>query len=66
MARGVVRPAEFGGCDGKIENCLLITEGCNYTVRLLFQQNALNLGRAKAAPLQMRRELTAASVLRTL
>ena len=25
---------QFGGCDGKIENCLPITEGWNYTVRL--------------------------------
>jgi hypothetical protein len=24
----------FGGCDGKIENCLPIVEGWNYTVRL--------------------------------
>jgi hypothetical protein len=25
---------QFGGCDGEIENCLPITEGWNYTVRL--------------------------------
>ena len=25
---------QFGGCDGKIKNCLPITEGWNYTVRL--------------------------------
>lgn len=25
---------QFGGCDGKIENCLPITKGWNYTVRL--------------------------------
>jgi hypothetical protein len=25
---------QFGGCDGKIQNCLPITEGWNYTVRL--------------------------------
>ncbi|MDM9626550.1 DUF1214 domain-containing protein [Rhizobium sp. S152] len=25
---------QFGGCDGKIENCLPITRGWNYTVRL--------------------------------
>jgi hypothetical protein len=25
---------QFGGCDGKIENCLPITEGWSYTVRL--------------------------------
>ena len=24
----------FGGCDGKIPNCLLIMKGWNYTVRL--------------------------------
>jgi hypothetical protein len=32
-ADGVVT-IQFGGCDGKIENCLPITEGWNYTVRL--------------------------------
>jgi hypothetical protein len=25
---------QFGGCDGKIENCLPIMEGWSYTVRL--------------------------------
>ena len=25
---------QFGGCDGKIPNCLPITQGWNYTVRL--------------------------------
>jgi hypothetical protein len=25
---------QFGGCDGKIPNCLPITPGWNYTVRL--------------------------------
>ena len=25
---------QFGGCDGKIPNCLPITKGWNYTVRL--------------------------------
>jgi len=25
---------QFGGCDGKIPNCLMITKGWNYTVRL--------------------------------
>jgi hypothetical protein len=25
---------QFGGCDGKVQNCLPITEGWNYTVRL--------------------------------
>ena len=25
---------QFGGCDGKIDNCLPITPGWNYTVRL--------------------------------
>jgi hypothetical protein len=25
---------QFGGCDGKIPNCLPITEGWNYTVRM--------------------------------
>lgn len=25
---------QFGGCDGKIENCLPVTKGWNYTVRL--------------------------------
>jgi len=25
---------QFGGCDGKIANCLPITDGWNYTVRL--------------------------------
>ena len=25
---------QFGGCDGKIENCLPIMPGWNYTVRL--------------------------------
>jgi len=25
---------QFGGCDGKIQNCLPITQGWNYTVRL--------------------------------
>jgi hypothetical protein len=32
-AEGAVT-VQFGGCDGKIENCLPITEGWNYTVRL--------------------------------
>ena len=26
---------QFGGCDGKVHNCLPITQGWNYTVRLL-------------------------------
>src|SRR5438045_8962386 len=25
---------QFGGCDGKVSNCLPITKGWNYTVRL--------------------------------
>jgi hypothetical protein len=25
---------QFGGCDGKIPNCIPIVEGSNYTVRL--------------------------------
>ncbi len=25
---------QFGGCDGKIANCLPITQGWNYTLRL--------------------------------
>ena len=25
---------QFGGCDGKIQNCLPIMQGWNYTVRL--------------------------------
>ena len=25
---------QFGGCDGKIPNCIPIVEGWNYTVRL--------------------------------
>jgi hypothetical protein len=29
---------QFGGCDGKIQNCLPITEGWNYTVRLFRPQ----------------------------
>ena len=27
-------PVQFGGCDGKIPNCLPIMKGWNYTVRL--------------------------------
>ena len=26
--------AQFGGCDGKVPNCIPITQGWNYTVRL--------------------------------
>ena len=34
---------QFGGCDGKIENCLPITKGWNYTVRLFLpRQEILN------------------------
>jgi len=34
---------QFGGCDGKIQNCLPITEGWNYTARL-FRPRAEILG----------------------
>ncbi len=32
---------QFGGCDGKIPNCLPITQGWNYTVRLYRPQQAI-------------------------
>jgi hypothetical protein len=32
---------QLGGCDGKIENCLPITEGWNYTVRLFRPRAAI-------------------------
>ena len=32
---------QFGGCDGKIENCLPTTPGWNYTVRLYRPQQAI-------------------------
>jgi hypothetical protein len=41
---------QFGGCDGKIENCLPITEGWNYTVRL-FRPRAEILGGTWKFPL---------------
>src|SRR5712664_3207521 len=31
---------QFGGCDGKIQNCLPITQGWNYTVRLCRRRQA--------------------------
>ncbi len=33
-ARTARSTVQFGGCDGKIANCLPITPGWNYTVRL--------------------------------
>jgi len=41
---------QFGGCDGKIQNCLPITEGWNYTVRL-FRPRAEILNGTWAFPL---------------
>jgi hypothetical protein len=41
---------QFGGCDGKIQNCLPITEGWNYTVRL-FRPRAEILGGTWKFPL---------------
>jgi hypothetical protein len=32
---------QFGGCDGKIPNCLPITDGWNYTVRMYRPQQAI-------------------------
>lgn len=32
---------QFGGCDGKIENCIPITKGWNYTVRLYRPQQPI-------------------------
>jgi hypothetical protein len=32
---------QFGGCDGKIANCLPITDGWNYTVRMYRPQQAI-------------------------
>ena len=41
---------QLGGCDGKIQNCLPITEGWNYTVRL-FRPRAEILGGTWKFPL---------------
>jgi hypothetical protein len=41
---------QFGGCDGKIPNCLPITEGWSYTVRL-FRPRAEILDRTWAFPM---------------
>jgi hypothetical protein len=41
---------QFGGCDGKIPNCLPITEGWSYTVRL-FRPRAEVLDRTWAFPI---------------
>jgi hypothetical protein len=41
---------QFGSCDGKIQNCLAITEGWNYTVRL-FRPRAEILGDGWQFPL---------------
>ena len=38
---------QFGGCDGKIQNCLAITEGWNYTVRLFRPRAEILEGRWK-------------------
>ncbi len=38
---------QFGGCDGKIANCLPITQGWNYTVRLYRPQAAFLNGKWK-------------------
>jgi hypothetical protein len=38
---------QFGGCDGKIQNCLAITEGWNYTVRLFRPRAEILDGRWK-------------------
>lgn len=38
---------QFGGCDGKIPNCLPIVEGWNYTVRLYRPEQALASGKWK-------------------
>jgi hypothetical protein len=34
---------QFGGCDSKIPNCLPITQGWNYTVRLFLPRDAKSL-----------------------
>lgn len=39
--------AQFGGCDGKIANCLPVVDGWNYTVRLYRPENALVSGEWK-------------------
>ncbi|MDR6590075.1 DUF1254 domain-containing protein [Agrobacterium tumefaciens] len=38
---------QFGGCDGKIPNCLPIVEGWNYTVRLYRPEQSIVSGRWK-------------------
>ncbi|BDU21700.1 DUF1254 domain-containing protein [Dyella sp. GSA-30] len=40
-------PIQFGGCDGKIPNCLPIIKGWNYTVRLFRPQTKILDGRWK-------------------
>jgi hypothetical protein len=32
---------QFGGCDGKVPNCLPITQGWNYTVRLFLPRREI-------------------------
>jgi hypothetical protein len=39
--------AQFGGCDGKIPNCLPIVEGWNYTVRLYRPEQSILSGKWK-------------------
>jgi hypothetical protein len=34
-------PIQFGGCDGKVPNCLPITQGWNYTVRLFLPRREI-------------------------
>jgi hypothetical protein len=38
---------QFGGCDGKVENCLPITDGWNYMVRLYRPQSTILSGEWK-------------------
>lgn len=45
-ANGSVR-VQFGGCDGKIPNCLPIVEGWNYTVRLYRPERSILSGEWK-------------------
>jgi hypothetical protein len=44
--------AIHGGCDGKIENCLPITQEWNYTVRLFLPRSDILDGARKFADAQ--------------
>jgi hypothetical protein len=35
---------QFGGCEGKVANCILIVAGWNYTVRLYRPRNEILTG----------------------